>query len=64
MSEDIYDQFKDTLVWNILNKSIQALVDNQVFEEKAPRKYLIGYLISQLENNKCLNSHCLIKNFQ
>ncbi|MFJ7975729.1 hypothetical protein JNUCC23_10970 [Peribacillus sp. JNUCC 23] len=44
-----YKQFENTPLWNIINKAIEDLVDNNDIEEKTQREYIVGY-ISKLIN--------------
>ena len=44
-----YKQYENTPIWNLINKAIDDLVENDDIEEKTQRKYIVGY-ISKLIN--------------
>ncbi|MCM3758260.1 hypothetical protein M3197_12380 [Sporosarcina aquimarina] len=47
-----YEIFEGTPLWDIIDKGINDLVENNDIEETAQREYIIGYLcklINQLE---------------
>lgn len=39
-----YKQLENTPLWNIINKSINDLVENDDIEEKTQREYIVGYI--------------------
>lgn len=48
-----YKQFENTRLWNVINKAIEELVENDDIEEKTQREYIVGY-ISKLINESTM----------
>lgn len=61
METEIYNEFKNTKIWEVLDQGIQNLIDNQDIEEKTNREYLIGYLLKLLKEKECIKSDSLKK---
>jgi hypothetical protein len=50
-----YKKFENTPLWNIINKAIDDLVENDDIEEKSKREYIVGYIskvINESNNGK------------
>ncbi|WP_172645602.1 hypothetical protein [Domibacillus tundrae] len=50
-----YEKFESTALWEIINKGIDSLVENNDIEETTRREYIVGYLcalISEAEIEK------------
>ncbi|MFB5086359.1 hypothetical protein PGC35_03920 [Psychrobacillus sp. PGGUH221] len=50
-----YEIFEGTNLWDIINKGINDLVENNDIEETTQREYIVGYLcklINELETKK------------
>lgn len=50
-----YEIFEETPLWDIINKGINDLVENNDIEETTQREYIVGYLcelIYELETKK------------
>jgi hypothetical protein len=50
-----YKQFEGTPLWEVINKGLDDLVENNNLEETTRREYIVGYLCkfineSQMEN--------------
>ncbi|NHC39379.1 hypothetical protein G6549_05335 [Bacillus sp. MM2020_1] len=39
-----YKQFENTPLWNIINKAIAELVENDDIELKTQKEYIVGYI--------------------
>ncbi|UPM52839.1 hypothetical protein [Gottfriedia acidiceleris] len=39
-----YEKFENTPLWNVINKGINDLVENNDIEETTKREYIVGYL--------------------
>jgi hypothetical protein len=48
----IYDEYKNTNAWKIINKSIANLVKNNDVEELTQRDYIVGYIVKNIIENK------------
>ncbi len=55
MTKDFpYKKFESTQLWNVVDKAIGDLVENTDIEEKADRKYIVGYLCKALFESKII----------
>ena len=43
-SEFPYEKFESTIIWNVVDRAIDDLVNNTDIEEKTDRGYIVGYL--------------------
>ena len=43
-----YDKFKDTEEWQIINKAVQELIENNDIKPLTPNDYIIGFIVKQL----------------
>jgi hypothetical protein len=51
-----YKQYESHEYWKRINKGISDLVENQDLEERAPRRYIVGYLCKMLLLRKTKNT--------
>ena len=47
----LYDKYKSTEEWRIIDKSVQELIDNDDIKLLTPNDYIIGYIVKQLVEN-------------
>jgi hypothetical protein len=47
-----FDKYKNSAEWTIIEKSITSLIDNKDLELTTDAEYVIGYITSQLSENK------------
>jgi len=45
---DIYKQYENLPIWQILSHAIHDLVDNGNMEERTAHEYIVGYLCERL----------------
>ena len=47
-----YDKYKNTEEWNLIEKAIQELIENQDLQLTTPIEYVVGYItMNLLESN-------------
>lgn len=46
-----YESYKNTQEWQLIEKAIQDLMDNQDIQLLTERDYVVGYLTKQLTDN-------------
>ena len=54
-SEFTYEKFKSTIIWNVVNRAVDDLVENTDIEEKTDRAYIVGYLCKSLFESGLIN---------
>jgi hypothetical protein len=45
-----YKQYQGTLLWNLVEKAIQDLVDNSDLVEQTSRAYIVGHICKVIED--------------
>jgi len=56
-----YQKYVGTLIWNSVSLAIDNLIANQDMEEKTSQDYLVGYIITELDKQGCINEESLKK---
>jgi hypothetical protein len=49
-----YEKFQATKAWNIVDDTIGQLVENKDLAETTARRYIVGFILKQLADNKLL----------
>lgn len=52
MRDHPYKKFENSPLWKIVESSIIDLVNNQDLEEKTMREYIVGYIVSCIDQNE------------
>ena len=47
-----YIEYENTPMWNLINKTISELEENQDIKLSTPKEYVIGYICKQIESSK------------
>ena len=47
-SEFPYEKFKSNKIWNVVDRAVDNLVENNDIEERTNREYIIGFLCKTL----------------
>ncbi|BBF45456.1 hypothetical protein lbkm_4223 [Lachnospiraceae bacterium KM106-2] len=47
-----YGKYQNTELWNLVEKAIEDLVENDDLEERTAREYIVGYLCKTVVENK------------
>jgi hypothetical protein len=51
-----YEKFQTTKAWNIVDDAIGQLVENKDLTETTARRYIVGFILKQLSDNKLLKN--------
>ena len=43
-----YEEYKNNLLWNVIDKSIADLVENKDIVETTYREYIVGYIVKNI----------------
>ena len=49
-----YKKFQATKAWNVVENAIEKLVENKDLVETTARRYIVGFILKQLDGNKLL----------
>jgi hypothetical protein len=49
-----YKKFQTTEAWSIVDDAIKQLVENKDLVETTARRYIVGFILKQLDDNKLL----------
>jgi hypothetical protein len=49
-----YKKFQATEAWKIVDHAIEELVENKDLTETTARRYIVGFILKQLDDNKLL----------
>ena len=51
-----YNQFQATETWSVVDNAIKQLAENKDLVETTDRRYIVGFILKQLDNNKLLKN--------
>ena len=54
ITEFPYKEFQDTEAWSVVDNAIEQLVENKDLMETTARRYIVGFILKQLDDNKLL----------
>ena len=52
----VYGEFEDSRAWQVVERAISDLAENQDLDETTPRYFIVGYLVKALSEAELLRS--------
>lgn len=50
----LYKKFEQLIAWSVIDQAISDLAENTDIIEQTDRRYIVGYLLKKLSDNKLL----------
>lgn len=52
MKDRIYDAYKDSVLWEIIDEALKDLIENKDLIEQTDHYYVVGYLVKKITESK------------